>query len=196
MAKINILSGVPFVDQTLKSTVELLQKETPQYNTIPYATYSNPSTTERVFLTTTGNVAVDQITYKVDCVANLTSTISGIQNFTFKLYLGSSVVADAIVTVPDALNSLFSVKLDGYITYTRTVSGDPQYVATLNATPLATAETASVSTITVVNKQYAAVGKVADLSSDLDAKLTCTASVGTATTVITCMGGRILFDKN
>ena len=195
MQNIDIVNGKPFFDKNVKTKLTLLQKETPQYNSIGYATWSNPSTTERTFITTTGNVAVDKLVYSVDCIANLTSTIAGAQDFTFKLYLGDEVVANSIVSVPDAHNTLFSVKLTGYITYSRTASGDPKYVASLTATPLATAESASVSTITVVNKQFAAVGK-ADVDSDMDVKLTATASVGTATTVITCMGGRALFDKN
>lgn len=195
MQNIDIVNGRPFLDKNVKSTLKTLQRETPQFNNIPYATYSNPSTTERTFLETSGNVAVDQLNYTIDAIANLTSNITGAQDFTFKLYLGNTVVATSVVTVPDAHNTLFSVKLSGNIMYSQTVSGEPEYVATLTATPLATAESASVSTITVVNKQFAAIGKD-DVSGDLDAKLTCTASVGTATTVITAKGGRILFDKN
>lgn len=195
MQKIDIVNGKPFLDTNVKNTLKTLQKETPQFTSVSYATYSNPSTTERTFVETTGNVAVDKITYAVDAIANLTSNISGAQDFTFKLYLGNTVVANSIVSVPDAHNTLFSVHLTGYITYSQTVSGEPEYVASLVATPLATAESASVSTITVVSKQFAAVGKD-DISGDLDAKLTCTASVGTATTVITAKGGRMLFDKN
>jgi hypothetical protein len=196
MQNIDIVNGKPFLDKNVKTKLTLLQKETPQFNTISYATWSNPSTTERTFVETTGNVAVDKLVYTVDCVSNITSNITGAQDFTFKLYLGSEVVATSVVSVPDALNTLFSVKLDGYITYTRTNSGQPEYVASLIATPMATDATASVSTITVVNKQFPAVTKETDLSSDLDVKLTATASVGTATTVITCLGGRALFDKN
>lgn len=195
MQKIDIVNGKPFLDTNVKNPLKTLQKETPQFTSIAYATYSNPTTTERTFVETTGNVAVDKITYTVEGIANLTSNITGAQDFTFKLYLGNTVVANSIVTVPDAHNTLFSVKLTGYITYSQTVSGEPEYVASLIATPLATAESASVSTITVVNKQFAAIGKD-DISSDLDLKLTCTASVGTATTVITSKGGRVLFDKN
>lgn len=195
MQKIDIVNGKPFLDTNVKNTLKTLQKETPQFTSVSYATYSNPSTTERTFVETTGNVAVDKITYAVDAIANLTSNISGAQDFTFKLYLGDTVVANSIVSVPDAHNTLFSAHLTGYITYSQTVSGEPEYVASLVATPLATAESASVSTITVVSKQFAAVGKE-DISGDLDAKLTCTASVGTATTVITAKGGRMLFDKN
>lgn len=195
MQNIDIVKGKPFLDKNVKRTLTLLEKETPQFNSIPYATWSNPSTTERTFIETTGNVTVDKLVYNVDCIANLTSNITGAQDFTFKLYLGSSVVATAVVTVPDAINSLFSVKLDGYVTFSRTNSGDYEYVGSIVATPLATDATASVSTITVVNKQSPIVTRTA-ISADFDAKLTCTASAGTATTVITCLGGRLLFDKN
>lgn len=195
MQNIDITKGKPFLDKNVKKTLTLLERETPQFNNISYATWSNPSTTERTFIQTSGNVAVDKLTYDVNCMVNLTSNITGIQTFTFKLYLGSEVIADSIVTVPDALNTLFSVRLNGNVTYTRISSGDPKYVGSLIATPLATDETAAISTITVLGKQHPVVGK-AEVSSVLDLKLTCTASVGTTTTVVTCMGGRVLFDKN
>lgn len=195
MQKIDILNGKPFIDNTLKSRIQRLDNETSVINTIAYATFANPSTTERTLTETTGQVTKEKFHATVDAIGNLTSNISGAQTFTFKLYLGNTVVATSVVSVPDAINTLFSVKLGGFVTYSRTNSGALEYVGNLTATPLATSATADVSTITAVNGQSAIVTRDT-IAGDYDLKLTCTASVGTATTTITVMGGRTTFDKN
>lgn len=195
MQKIDILSGKPFIDNTLKARIQKLDNETPVVNTISYATFANPATTERTFIETAGQVTKQKLFCDVKALANLTSNITGAQDFTFKLYLGNTVVATSVVTVPDALNTLFSTKLDGFVTYSRNNAGALEYIANLTATPLSTSATASVSTVTVVNTQSPIVTRDT-ISGDFDLKLTCTASVGTATTTITVMGGRVSFDKN
>jgi len=194
MQNIDITNGKPFKDKTLTNRIIRLENEVPSIYTIPYATFSNPSTTERTFIETSGLGSKQPLFATVNAVSNITSTISGIQDFTYKLYLGGTVVSTAVVTVPDALNTLFSVKLEAFVTYTRTNSGELEYVGNLVATPLSTSATASVSTITVVNTQSPIVNRTT-IAGDFDVKLSCTASVGTATTVVTCMGGRVTFDN-
>lgn len=195
MQNIDILNGKPFKDLNLKSKINQLElSSATQVSTIPYATWANPGTTERVLLLTEKQVAAESLYSTVDAIVNLTSNITGAQTFTFKLYLGAEVVATSVVSVPDALNTLFSVRLKGTITYSRLNGTDLEYVANLTATPISTSATASVSTITVVNTQNAAV-TYDDLENDFNTKLSCTASVGTATTAITCLGGRATFDN-
>jgi hypothetical protein len=143
---------------------------------------------------TTSQVSKEKCYATVDAITNLTSNITGIQTFTYKLYLGATVVAQSVVTVPDAINTLFSVKTNGFVTYSRNNAGALEYVATLQCVPISTSATADVSTITVVNTQNAIVTQ-STLAGDYDLKLTCTANVGTATTVITAMGGRTTFDN-
>ena len=194
MANIDILNNKPFKDANLTNTINRIDNETSVITSIPYATFSNPSTTERTLLLTENQVASQKLFSTVAGHVNLTSNITGIQTFTFKLYLGATVVAQSVVTVPDALNTLFAVKLDGFITYSRINGVDIEYLANLTATPVATSATASVSTITVVNTASDLV-TYATLAGNFNTKLTCTASAGTTTTVITAIGGRATFDN-
>lgn len=194
MQNINITTGKPFSDPTLLARIKTLENKTPVIKTISHSTFTNPTTTENTIVETVGLGSKQPLFSALKAISNITSNISGIQTFTYKLYLGGVEVATSVVTVPDALNTLFSVKLAGEVMYSRLNSGANEYVASIVATPLATSATADVSTITVVNKQSPIVTS-ATLLGDYDLKLTCTASVGTATTVITSMGGRITFDN-
>ena len=194
MQKIDILNGKPFVDKTLSTRIKTLENETPTLAIVNYATFANPGTTERTLVETTGYVSKEKLFATIDTISNLTSNIAGAQTFTYKLYLGATEVATSVVTVPDALNTLFSVRLVGTVLYSRNNAGTLEYVASIEAVPLATSATADVSTITVVNKQSPLVTQ-ATLAGDYDLKLTCTASVGTATTAITALGGRVTFDN-
>lgn len=195
MQNIDITNGKPFKDKTLTNRIIRLENETPSITNFSYATFANPGTTERTLVETVGQVSKEKLFSTVDSVSNLTSNISGIQTFTYKLYLGATVVATSVVTVPDALNTLFSVRLTGTALLSRNNAGSLEYVAYMQAVPLATSATADVSTITVVNTQSPIVTQ-STLAGDYDLKLTCTASVGTATTTITSLGGRVTFDKN
>ncbi len=195
MQQIDIINGKPFKDNLVSSKLKALENETPVVTNLSYATFANPSTTERTFVETSGYVSKEKLFATIDSISNITSNISGIQTFTYKLYLGGTVVAQSVVTVPDALNTLFSVKLDGFVMFSRNNAGSLEYVGTIQAVPVSTSATADVSTITVVNTQSPIVTQ-ATLAGDYDLKLTCTASVGTATTTITSMGGRLTFDKN
>ncbi len=195
MQNIDILNGKPFKDLNLASKIEQLElSAATQVTPIPYATFSNPSTTERTLLLTEKQVAAENLYSTVDALINLTSNIAGIQTFTFKLYLGSTVVATSVVTVPDAINTLFAVRLEGSIMYSRINGTDIEYLGNIVATPISTSATANVSTITVVNTQNALVD-YDTLAGNFNTKLTCTANVGTATTVITAIGGRATFDN-
>lgn len=194
MNKIDILNGKPFVDTNLVNTINRIDADTALVSTMAYANFANPSTTERTLLLTEGQVASQKLYSTVDAIVNLTSNISGNQDFTFKLYLGGTVVATSVVTIPDALNTKIGVKLHGMITYSRVNGADLEYAASLTATPLATSASASVSTVTVVNTESDIV-TYATLASNFNTKLTCTASVGTATTAITAIGGRATFDN-
>lgn len=194
MQNIDITNGKPFKDTILLSRIKTLENETPTLNSFTYTTFANPSTTERTLMETSGQGSMEKAFATINALSNLTSNITGAQTFTYKLYLGSTVVAESVVSVPDALNTLFSVQLTGFVTYSRNNSGSLEYVASMQALPLATSATADVSTITVVNKQSPIVTRDT-LGGDFDVKLTCTASVGTATTTITSMGGRITFDN-
>lgn len=194
MQNIDITNGKPFKDTILLSRIKTLENETPTLSSFTYVTFANPSTTERTLMETSGYGSSEKAFATVNAISNLTSNITGAQTFTYKLYLGGTVVAESVVSVPDAINTLFSVRLTGFITYSRNNSGSLEYVANIQAVPLATSATADVSTITVVNKQSPIVTR-GTLAGDFDVKLTCTASVGTATTTITSMGGRITFDN-
>lgn len=194
MKKINILAGEPFQDPTLTTAIRDLQRETAEVTTIAYTTFANPSTTERTIVLTENQVASQGLYVATNALLNLTSNITGAQTFTFKLYLGATVVATSVVSVPDAINTLFSVKVDGTTMYSRTNSTALEYLANMIVTPISTSATADVSTITVVNTQNALVD-YDTLAGNFNTKLTCTASVGTATTTITAIGGRVTFDN-
>lgn len=193
MQSIDILNGKPFIDRNLASKIKNLENETPSMMNIDYSTFANPSTTERTFVETSGYVSKEKFYSTISSISNITSNITGAQTFTYKLYVGGTLVASSVVSVPDAINTLFSVKLDGYALYSRNNAGSLEYVAGIEAKPMATSATADVSTITVVNKQFPIVTQ-GTLAGDYDIKLTCTASVGTATTTITSLGGRVTVD--
>lgn len=193
MQSIDILNGKPFIDRNLASRIKNLENETATLSNIEYTTFANPTTVERTLQETSGVVSKEKFYATIANISNITSNITGAQTFTYKLYMGATLVASSVVSVPDAINTLFSVKLDGYAMYSRNNAGALEYVAGITATPMATSATADVSTITVVNKQFPIVTQ-ATLAGDYDIKLTCTASVGTATTTITSLGGRVTVD--
>jgi len=194
MQNINITTGKPFKDKKVASKIKALENETSSLVNVAYSTFANPGTTERTLLETTGFVSKEKLFATVDAICNLTSNVTGIQTFTYKMYLGGTEVATSVVTVPDALNTLFSVRLVGTVLYSRNNAGTLEYVASIQAVPLATSASADVSTVTVVNKQSPLVTG-ATLAGDYDLKLTCTASIGTATTTITALGGRATFNN-
>ena len=191
----DILNGKPFSDKNLTTTISRLERETASITTIPYTTFANPTTTERTLILTEGQVAAEKLYCTVDALVNLTSAVAGDQDFTFKLYLGPTVLATSVVMIPDALNTLVSVRLEGVLMYSRLNSTALEYIGALKATPLATSASASVSTVTVVDTQNP-IEVYADLAGNFNLKLTCTAETGTATTTITVMGGRATFDKS
>lgn len=192
---IDLLGGVPFTDRTLKTAITRLQNETPTINVVSYATFANPTTTANTLASTTGQSAYKKLYADVDLNLDLTSNIAGAQTFTFALKLGDETVATSVVSVPDAINTAVAVRLKGHVQYTRTVSDVPQYSAYLIATPISTTATADVSTVTVVNTRPVETLYTALLAGDTDIYITGTASVGTATTTITVLGGRITYDN-
>ena len=194
MTNVDILNGKPFKDSNLAAKLARVDEDTASVTTIAYSTFANPSTTERTLIETTSQITGQKLYSTIDAMVNLTSNITGNQDFTFKLYLGATVVATSVVTIPDAINTLVSVRLVGSIMYSRTNGTNLEYLGNLVATPLATSATASVSTLTTVHTQSPLV-TYATLAGDFDTKLTCTASVGTATTTITAIGGRTSFDN-
>lgn len=191
----NILNGQPFADKNLVKTINRLEKETPSIDTIAYASYSNPTTTDKVLYLSEGQLAAEKLYVTVDALVNLTSNISGDQDFTFNLYAGEMIAATSVVTVPNALNTLFAVRVKGEVFYSRTNGTDLEYTGSLICTPLVTDATANISSITVVNTVQAPYTYADAGAPVMETQLTCTAEVGTATTVITVLGGRATFDN-
>lgn len=195
MNNIDILNSKPFTDSNLKKTINRLEKETPTITSIEYANFANPSTTEKVLFLSEGQTISQNLYTTVDALVNLTSNISGDQDFTFNLYVGEATAAIATVTIPNALNTLVSFRVSGIVSYSRAVGQNLQYYGSLVITPLTTDETADISSVVVVNNKGGVI-TYADMNGSYETQLTCTAEVGTATTTITVLGGKVTFDKS